>query len=353
VIYFLSPLRFGQEGAKLLHVASAAAAAQVFVMESVQPGLRLDRYYVESVIAEGGMATIFRGWDPRSERLVALKVPRIEAESDVVFYERFRREEQIGQTLEHPGIVKVFPNDGRSRVYMVMEWVEGESLRTLLCRRPALAPERAVRIALQICDALEYLHRHRVIHRDLKPENIIVDAGDHIKLIDFGIAGSAGARRLTFGKFSQIMGTPDYISPEQVQGKRGDARSDLFALGVMLYEMLTGKAPFRGPNPLAIMNDRLQNSPRPPREINPAIPPQLQAVILRALARDPRRRYASAGNFAYALEHLDEVDADETAPAYEAMHPHLSQLRDAIFFAPLALIPAILFTLLICVTRHG
>ncbi len=320
-------------------------------MDSVQPGLRLDRYYVESVIAEGGMATIFRGWDPRSERTVALKVPRIEAESDVVFYERFRREEQIGQTLEHPGIVRVFPSDERSRLYMVMEWVEGESLRTLLYRQPKLPPDRAVRITLQICDALQYLHSHGIIHRDLKPENIIVDAGDRIKLIDFGIAGSAGARRLTFGKFSRLMGTPDYISPEQVQGKRGDARSDLYALGVMLYEMLTGQAPFRGPNPLAIMNARLQNTPVPPRAIDPAISTQLQTVVHRALERDPQRRYATARNFAYALEHPDEVDADQPAELYERIHPQLSQLRDAMFFAPLALIPAILFTLLIYASR--
>ena len=279
-------------------------------MDSVQPGLRLDRYYVESVIAEGGMATIYRGWDPRSERPVALKVPRMEAECDVVFYDRFRREEQIGQKLEHPGIVKVFPNEERSRLYMVMEWVEGDSLRTLLYQQQKLPPDRAVRITLRICDALEYLHSHGVIHRDLKPENIIVDAGDHIKLIDFGIAGSAGARRLTFGKFSPMMGTPDYISPEQVQGKRGDARSDLFALGVMLYEMLTGEPPFHGPNPLAIMNDRLQNIPRPPRQINPAISPQLQTVIQRALERDPQRRYATARNFAHALEHPGEAGAD-------------------------------------------
>ena len=322
-------------------------------MDSVQPGLRLDRYYVESVIAEGGMATIYRGWDPRSERPVALKVPRMEAECDVVFYDRFRREEQIGQKLEHPGIVKVFPNEERSRLYMVMEWIEGASLRTLLYRQQKLPPDRAVRITLRICDALEYLHSHGVIHRDLKPENIIVDADDRIKLIDFGIAGSAGARRLTFGKFSPMMGTPDYISPEQVQGKRGDARSDLFALGVMLYEMLTGKPPFHGPNPLAIMNDRLQNIPRPPREINPAVSPQLQTVIQRALERDPQRRYATARNFAHALEHPHEAGADEPAEMYEEIHPHLSQLRDAMFFAPLALIPAILFTLLICVTRHS
>jgi serine/threonine protein kinase len=321
-------------------------------MNSVQPGQRLDRYYVESVIAESGMATIFRGWDPRSDRPVALKVPRIEAESDVVFFERFRREELIGQKLEHSGIVKVFRNDDRSRLYMVMEWVEGEPLRKLLHEQPKLPLQRVVRITLQICHALEYIHSQGVIHRDLKPENIIVDASDNIKLIDFGIAGSAGARRLTFGKFTKTMGTPDYISPEQVRGKRGDARSDLFALGVMLYEMLTGEAPFRGPNPLAIMNARLQNSPVPPREIDSTIPPQLQTVIHRALERDPQKRYAMARNFAYALEHLDEVCMTEPAEVREEKKQPASRLQDVLFFAPLALIPALMLMLLFFVTRH-
>jgi serine/threonine-protein kinase len=321
-------------------------------MDSVQPGQRLDRYYIESVIAESGMATIFRGWDPRSDRPVALKVPRIEAESDVVFFERFRREELIGQKLEHPGIVKVFRNDDRSRLYMVMEWVEGEPLRRLLHEQRNFTLQRAVRITLQICYALEYIHSQGVIHRDLKPENIIVDANDNIKLVDFGIAGSAGARRLTFGKFSRTMGTPDYISPEQVQGKRGNARSDLFALGVMLYEMLTGKAPFRGPNPLAVMNDRLKNSPAPPREIDPTIPLQLQTVIFHALERDPQKRYATAWNFAYDLEHLDEVCTDETAKTREERQQHLSSLQAVLFFAPLALIPALMLTLLFFVSRH-
>ena len=164
-----------------------------------------------------------------------------------------------------------------------------------------------MRIALRICDALDYIHRNGVVHRDLKPENIMVDADDHIKLIDFGIAGNDGSRRLTFAKLSQVMGTPDYISPEQVKGKRGDGRSDIYALGVMLYEMLTGKVPFSGPNPFAIMNDRLLNNPVPPREIDPAISPQLQEIIYRALERDPKNRYANAHEFAWDLEHLDQV----------------------------------------------
>ena len=165
-------------------------------MGSVQPGQQLDHYSIEREIACSGMATIYLGKDLRTGCQVAIKVPHLEAECDVAFFERFRREEQIGQKLDHPGVVKVFRNDGRSRLYMVMEWVEGKSLRTLLNEQRKLTPERAVSITLQICDALEYLHRNGVIHRDLKPENIILDTdyndtghndsgdntGDHVKL---------------------------------------------------------------------------------------------------------------------------------------------------------------------------
>jgi serine/threonine-protein kinase len=171
--------------------------------------------------------------------------------------------------------------------------------------------ERAVKITLRILDALGYIHTHGVVHRDLKPENIMVDADDNIKLIDFGIAANAGARRITFANFSSTMGTPDYISPEQVKGKRGDARSDLYTVGVMLYEMLTGKVPFQGDNPFAIMNDRLLNNPIPPREIDPTITPQLQEIIYRALERDPANRYKDAAEFAHDLQHQDEVGIAE------------------------------------------
>jgi serine/threonine-protein kinase len=333
-------------------------------MGSVQPGQQLDHYSIEREIAQSGMATIYLGKDLRTGCQVAIKVPHLEAECDVAFFERFQREEQIGQKLDHPGVVKVFRNDGRSRLYMVMEWVEGKSLRTLLNEQRKLTPDRAVAITLQICNALEYLHRNGVIHRDLKPENIILDSGyndtgyndsgDHVKLIDFGIAGCAGARRLTFGKLSNTMGTPDYISPEQVQGKRGDARSDLFALGVMLYEMLTGRVPFQGSNPLAVMNARLRNNPVPPRQIEPAIPSRLQTVIYRALERDHKNRYATAKDFADGLAHLDETGVDEPSgkPAENPPHMSLSWLQGALFFGPLALIPMLIFTLLFYFSRH-
>ncbi|PYT20408.1 MAG: serine/threonine protein kinase, partial [Acidobacteria bacterium] len=132
--------------------------------------------------------------------------------------------------------MKVFGDENRSRVYMVMEWLEGRLLRHIMREQGKLPQERAIRIAIAICDVLDYIHRHGVVHRDLKPENIMLDSEDHVKLIDFGIAGLAGARRLTFGKLSQVMGTPDYISPEQVKGKRGDGRTDIYSLGIILYE---------------------------------------------------------------------------------------------------------------------
>jgi serine/threonine-protein kinase len=321
-------------------------------MGSVQPGQLLDHYSIEREIAYSGMATIYLGKDLRTGCQVAIKVPHLEAECDVAFFERFQREEQIGQKLDHPGVVKVFRNDGRSRLYMVQEWVEGKSLRTLLSEQRKLPPDRAVAITLQICDALEYLHRNGVIHRDLKPENIILDSSDHAKLIDFGIAGCSGARRLTFGKLSNTMGTPDYISPEQVKGKRGDARSDLYALGVLLYEMLTGKAPFEGPNPLAIMNDRLLNDPVPPRKLDRSISPQLQRIIYRAMERDPGKRYATAQDLAYDLEHQDEVSLIESPETPQAQRPHSSWQQDVFSYAPLGLIPILIFTLLFYVARH-
>ena len=322
-------------------------------MTPLHPGDQLDHYRIEGVAARSGMASIFRATDLNSGRQVAIKVPHPEMEADPVFFDRFHREGEIGRKLDHPGVMKVMNDNGHSQIYMVMEWVEGRLLRQILNEQGKLPVDRAVRIALGIGHALAYIHSQGVVHRDLKPENVMVDAEDHIKLIDFGIAAHSGARRLTFAKLSQTMGTPDYISPEQVKGKRGDARSDIYALGVMLYEMLTGKVPFTGSNAFLIMNDRLLNNPVPPREIDPQISPQLQEIIYRALERDPSNRYPSAREICWDLEHLDQVGVSERPELHDWKRRRTPWMRRVLFYAMLALIPVVIFMLLLYMARKS
>src|ERR1700674_5290567 len=321
-------------------------------MTALHPGAQLDHYRLENLVARSGMASIYRATDLQSGRPVAIKIPHPEVEADPLFYDRFKREEEIGKKLDHPGVMKVYGDDDRSRVYMVMEWVDGRLLRQILIEQKKLPIERAIRITLGICDALEYIHSKGVVHRDLKPENIMVDREDHVKLIDFGIAGSAGMRRLTFARLTQAMGTPDYISPEQVKSKRGDARSDIYALGVMLYEMLTGDVPFHGPSPFAIMNDRLMNNPVPPRELNPEISPQLQEIIYRALERNPANRYASAKEFARDLRNPDQVGVAERPELRDWRRRRSPWIRRAVFYIFLAMIPIVILGLLFYVASH-
>ena len=253
------------------------------------------------------MTTIYRATDLRTGQLVAIKIPHPELECDPTFYSRFQREKFIGKKLHHPGVVQTMPEDDLDQLCIVMEWVDGKFLREIIAKEGKLPAERAARIAINVCEALDYIHSQGVVHRDLKPENIMVGEDDRIKLIDFGISGAEGVRRLTFSKLSNAMGTPDYISPEQIKRKRGDGRSDVYALGVILYEMLTAQTPFNGPNPFAVMNDRLVNDPDPPRELNPEISAEMQEIIYRALERDPEDRYASARAFAEDLAHPENV----------------------------------------------
>ena len=321
-------------------------------MTAIHTGDTIDDYRIESLVARSGMASIYKATDLRTGRKVAIKLPHPEMEADPVLFERFQRESEIGTKLDHPGVMKVYADREHSTVYMVMEWAEGKLLRQILIDLKKVPIERARRIAGRILEALDYIHGEGVVHRDLKPENVMVDDEDRIKLIDFGIAAKAGARRLTFAKLSQVMGTPDYISPEQVRGKRGDQRSDVYAMGVMLYEMLTGKTPWRGPNAFAIMNDRLLNNPVPARQVNPEITPELQEIIYRAMERDPKNRYPNAREFAQDLEHPERVGVEDREELHNWQERKSPVLRRVAFYVMLALIPVVVFGLLLWVARH-
>jgi len=321
-------------------------------MASLHPGDRLDEYKIEGLAARSGMSSIFRATDTRSGSHVAIKIPHPELKGDPILIQRFEREAEIGKQMDHPGIAKVLQGDCHSGRYMVMEWAEGNTLRGILDETRKLPPARATRIAIGICDALAYIHERGVVHRDLKPENIIVQANDRIKLIDFGIAGKAGAQRLTYGIPSQILGTPDYISPEQVDGGQGDEQSDIYAVGIILYEMLTGRVPFSGDNAFAAMNARLVQNPVPPRELVPAVSPALQETIYRALERDRTKRYASAREFARDLQHPECVTAVERVELRESTSPHKPLIRRILFGLTVAGIPAAVFSLLLYVARH-
>jgi eukaryotic-like serine/threonine-protein kinase len=339
------------------HATIAIVSDSTLTVTDLEPGAVLDHYRLDAAVARSGMATLYRATDLRTGRTVAVKVPHPEMESDPVLVERFRREEEIGDELDHPGIVKAFTGEDRSRRYMVLEWVEGRLLRELLNEQRRVPAGRAVAITLQICDALDTMHKHGIVHRDLKPENVmvsaeVVGADGRIKIIDFGIAMKEDARRITHTELSPALGTPDYIAPEQVKGQRGDQRSDIYALGVMLYEMLTGQPPFTGPNPLAVMNERLLNDPAPARALNPAISPPVEEVLRRALERDPRHRYSTVAEMAWELEHPELVGVDEggRGPALRgrlALNP-----RRLLLYAAMALVPIVLFVIMVLLARR-
>ena len=319
--------------------------------DSLEAGSQIDSYRIDTPVARSGMASIYRATDLRDNRTVALKIPHPDMEADPILFDRFQREAGIGEKLDHPKVMRVFAETGRSRVYMVMEWFQGRLLRNIM-DEGRISHDRAIRIAIGVLEGLDYIHANGVVHRDLKPENIMVDDNDNIKLIDFGIASDSAARRLTYANFTATLGTPNYISPEQVKGKRGDGRSDIYSMGVILYEMLSGKLPFTGPSPLAAMNDRLLNHPMPPTVADPSISPQLQEVLYRALERDPKNRYPRARDFLHDLERLDQVGVEDRDELRNWQRRKSQLSRKILYYGALAMIPVVILLLMMLLAHH-
>lgn len=265
-------------------------------------------YKILEPIGQGGFSQAYKAIGPDGKPVI-LKFPDAFLIGDPATYERFRREFAAGQKLNHPAIPRTIAmKEAPEGVFLVQEFVEGRSLRAFIAERAPMPVDEAVSIGVQLAGVIGYLHSNGVYHRDLKPENIIVDPDGHVHIIDFGSALMEGSRRVTWRYGSNAMGTPDYMAPEQIQGKRGDARTDVYALGMILYELLTGTVPFQGDNALSVMNQHLTATPESPRSIRLSIPPEVEAIVLKAIRRDPDERYQSAREMEHDLEHYKDLD---------------------------------------------
>src|SRR3954470_19305087 len=269
------------------------------------PGVERDtvidgRYRVLERIGSGGMADVYCAEDTQLGRRVALKLLYRRFAEDDEFVERFRREASSAAGLQHPNIVGVFDRgEWDGTYYIAMEYLQGQTLKQLVREHGAMPPDRAVDITLQVLRAAKFAHKRGIVHRDIKPHNVILDEEGRAKVTDFGIA-RAGASDMT--ETGSILGTAQYLSPEQAQGHPVSARSDLYSTGILLYESLTGRVPFDGDSPVTIALKQVSEEPIPPAELNPAVSPQLEDVVLHAMAKDPAWRFASADEFIAALE---------------------------------------------------
>ncbi|MEU5718761.1 Stk1 family PASTA domain-containing Ser/Thr kinase [Streptomyces sp. NPDC020403] len=265
------------------------------------------RYELGSVLGRGGMAEVYLAHDTRLGRTVAVKTLRADLARDPSFQARFRREAQSAASLNHPAIVAVYDTgedyvDGVSIPYIVMEYVDGSTLRELLHSGRKLLPERTLEMTVGILQALEYSHRAQIVHRDIKPANVMLTRSGQVKVMDFGIARAMGDSGMTMTQTAAVIGTAQYLSPEQAKGEQVDARSDLYSTGCLLYELLAVRPPFVGDSPVAVAYQHVREEPQPPSNFDPEITPEMDAIVLKALTKDPDYRYQSADEMRADIE---------------------------------------------------
>jgi eukaryotic-like serine/threonine-protein kinase len=273
-------------------------------------GTLVDHYEIIRMLGHGGMNRVYLALDLTNEQQVVLKFPNDDLIGNIAVFERYKREAEIGNRLHHAHVQQLLNSDEkRSEDYLVVEYIKGQTLRSVLEEHAPnpLPVAEAIRIGLLISDTLVYCHERGIFHRDIKPENIMLQEDGNIKIIDFGVALLEGARRVTWRGLSGTVGTPDYMSPEQLKGERGTASSDIYAVGVIMYEMLCGHTPFEGENIFAILNQHVSQDPPSILLMNPHLSPALATVVMHTIRRDPEKRFHSMKDLHYDLSHLEEV----------------------------------------------
>lgn len=270
------------------------------------------RYKIVKLLGQGGYAGTYLAEDLKEKRKVALKLPNLNELGDPAVYERFKRELSIGKILQHPDLSVAIDSSEGNPPYLVFNYLDNVSLAEMLNGEKVFPAEQAVEMAANLLDALQYCHQKGICHRDIKPENLMMGSDGHLKVIDFGIAMMCNSPRVTWRGFSGLVGTPEYMSPEQIKGERGSEQSDIYAVGCLLYHMIAGYPPYSGDNPMTVMYQHLTSQPKPLTEVNPKIHPGIWAVICHAMRRRKSERYASAAEMAKNLRNLDGVDMKYT-----------------------------------------
>jgi eukaryotic-like serine/threonine-protein kinase len=267
-----------------------------------------DKYKLLEGLGHGGFASVFLAEDVTTKEKVVLKFPDITQLGDPAVYERFRREMAIGKLLNHPDLPIALSYSEGNPPYLVIKYAEGESLANIIQQEGRFSVDEVVGLAINLLEALDYCHQRGVYHRDIKPENLLLGTDGHIKIIDFGIAMMEGSPRVTYRGFSGLMGTPEYMSPEQIKGERGRAKSDIYAVGCLIYNMLSGNPPFTGDNPLTTMYQHMTADVKPLTDICPDLNPGIWAAIKKSLRRRKEERYDTAIEMANDLRNPDKVD---------------------------------------------
>jgi eukaryotic-like serine/threonine-protein kinase len=274
-----------------------------------QIGDQFDRYQIQAHMAQGGMSDVYRAFDLVDRKEVVIKVPDQSMLGDPAQFERFQRELEVMNTLNHPAILKGLGSGKHNRVpYLVTEFIDGQSLRALLEKSAPLPPEQATNLIRKIAEGMAYCHKNNVIHRDLKPENILISQDGQPIIMDFGLALTKSAHRVTYSNLSATMGTPDYMAPEQIDGQRGDQRTDIYALGIMFYEMLSGQPPFTGDSNMAVMSQHIKSTPQRLDKLKSAITPQLAAIVAQCLLKEPAERFQNMEALVEALNNPENMD---------------------------------------------